>query len=252
VTWWEAVAVVLAGLTAGGINAVVGSGTLVTFPVLLGVGLPPVLANVTNTTGLVPGSVAAAVGYRAELRGHWARVVRLVGAAVLGGVTGAILLLVLPDRAFRLIVPGLIALACVLVLLQPRIAAALRAGARHPGHDRTALLLLGVFVTGIYGGYFGAAQGVLLLAVLGVTMDERLQLVNGVKNVLAGVVNAVAALFFVLATDIHWRAAGLVAIGAVVGGVLGARLGRRLPDRFLRGFIVLVGVVAIGQMVATW
>jgi uncharacterized protein len=140
----------------------------------------------------------------------------------------------------------------VLVVLQPRIAAALRAGARHPPRDRTVPLLLGVFLSSIYGGYFGAAQGVLLLAVLGVTMDERLQVLNGVKNVLAGVVNAVAASFFVLATDIHWRAAGLVAIGAVVGGVLGARLGRRLPDPFLRGFVVVVGVVAIGQMVATW
>ena len=242
----------LAGLAAGGINAVVGSGTLVTFPVLLGAGLPPVLANVTNTTGLVPGSVAAAVGYRAELRGRWPRLAGLAGASALGGGTGAALLLVLPDRAFRLVVPVLIALACVLVLLQPRIAAALGAGAGHPDHERTTLLLLGVFLSGIYGGYFGAAQGVLLLAVLGATMDERLQVLNGVKNVLAGVVNAVAALFFVLATDIYWRAAGLVAVGAVVGGVVGARVGRRLPDALLRGFVVVVGVLAIGQIVATW
>ncbi|HEU4912124.1 MAG TPA: sulfite exporter TauE/SafE family protein [Actinomycetes bacterium] len=248
---WEAVSVVLAGLAAGTINTVVGSGTLVTFPVLLAVGLPPVLANVSNTVGLVPGSLSGAIGYRRELAGQGRRVGRLAVASVLGGVTGGALLLVLPAAAFETIVPLLIGLACVMVVVQPRVAARLgdRAGRPHRVHGGP-LLYAAIYGTGIYGGYFGAAQGVLLIAVMGLLLDEDLQRINAAKNVLALVVNAVAALLFVLVTDVAWQAAGLVAVGAVVGGQVGALVGRRVPQPVLRGLVVVVGVAAIVQLVA--
>ena len=246
------VAVLLAGVAAGAINAVVGSGTLVTFPVLLAVGYPPVLANVSNTVGLTPGSVSAVVGYRAELEGQGRRLWYLGTASVLGGVTGAVLLLVLPPEAFRAIVPVLIAAALVLVVLQPRLAARLRATTEPqvPGSDRGGpALLAGVYGAGVYGGYFGAAQGVLLIGLLGAFLHEPLQRVNAAKNVLAVLVNGTAALAFVVVADVAWTAAGLVAVGSVVGGQLGATVGRRLPDPVLRAVVVVVGVLAIVKII---
>jgi uncharacterized membrane protein YfcA len=242
------VAVFLAGIAAGTINTVVGSGTLITFPTLLAVGVPPVTANVSNTIGLVPGSVAGAFGYRRELAGQRDRVLRLASASLLGGVLGAVLLLALPAEAFAMIVPVLIGLGCLLVVLQPAISrrvAARREGRDHvPAHGSLWVWLL-VFGTGIYGGYFGAAQGVLLMAIMGIGIEETLQRLNGVKNVLAGLVNAVAAVIFILVAEVDWVAAGLVALGAVIGGLVGASLGRRLPPLALRIFIVVVGVAAL-------
>ena len=250
-TLWEALAVALAGLAAGTINTVVGSGTLITFPVLLAVGYPPVLANVTNTVGLVPGSLSGAIGYRAELAGQGRRLARLGVASVLGGITGALLLLTLPEDAFRAIVPVLIGVALVMVVVQPRVAARLRAreGARPRTHGGWQLYA-GVYGAGIYGGYFGAAQGVLLIAVMGLLLDEHLQRINAAKNVLALLVNGVAAIVFVAVTDIAWAAAGLIALGAVVGGQVGALIGRRIPQPVLRGVVVVVGLVAIVQILA--
>lgn len=251
-TLWEAVAVVLAGLAAGTINTVVGSGTLVTFPALLAVGYPPVLANVTNTVGLVPGSLSGAIGYRAELAGQGRLLMRLGCASLLGGVTGAVLLLTLPEQAFRAIVPVLIALACVLVVVQPRVAAGLRS--REGARPRTSggwLLYAGIYGAGIYGGYFGAAQGVLLIALMGLLLDEQLQRINAAKNVLALLVNGVAAVVFIAVSDVAWDAAGLIALGATVGGQVGARVGRRIPDPALRALVVVVGLVAVVQIVAT-
>ena len=247
---WEAVAVALAGLAAGTINTVVGSGTLVTFPVLLAVGYPPVLANVTNTVGLVPGSLSGAIGYRKELAGQGRRLARLAVASVLGGLTGALLLLVLPDAAFQTIVPVLIGLACVMVVVQPWVAARLRE--RHGGHRSHGgpLLYLGIFLAGIYGGYFGAAQGVLLIAVMGLLLDEHLQRINAAKNVLALLVNGVAAVLFILVTDVAWSAAGLIALGSTVGGQVGALIGRRVPQPALRALVVVVGLVAMVQILA--
>lgn len=250
-TLWEALAVVLAGLAAGTINTVVGSGTLITFPVLLAVGYPPVLANVTNTVGLVPGSLSGAIGYRAELAGQGRRLARLGVASVLGGITGALLLLTLPEEAFRAIVPVLIGVALVMVVVQPRVAARLRAreGARPRTHGGWQLYA-GVYGAGIYGGYFGAAQGVLLIAVMGLLLDEHLQRINAAKNVLALLVNGVAAIVFIAITDIAWDAAGLIALGAVVGGQVGALIGRRIPQPVLRGVVVVVGLLAIVQILA--
>lgn len=249
---FEVVAILLAGVAAGTINTVVGSGTLITFPTLLAFGIPPVTANVSNTIGLVPGSLSGAVGYRRELTGQRSRVLRLSVASLVGGSTGAVLLLVLPDDAFSAIVPVLILLGCVLVVLQPRIS--LWVARRHDAsgglpHHGTWWVWPGVLVTGVYGGYFGAAQGVLLMAVLGTGMDEDLQRLNGIKNVLAGLVNAIAGLIFALVAEVDWRVVLLIGIGSVIGGQLGATVGRRLPPTALRIVIVLVGVVALTAFV---
>ena len=246
----EIVCIALAGMAAGTINTVVGSGTLITFPVLLAFGYAPVTANVSNTIGLVPGSVSGAIGYRAELAGQRSQAVRLGSMSVLGGVTGAALLLVLPSSAFKEIVPVFIAAALVLTVAQPRINAWLarrQIELHHPHHPLTAAA---VYLTGVYGGYFGAAQGILLLAILGVALDQSLQRTNALKNVLAGLVNGVAGLYFVFAAPhIAWGPAAVIAVAAIVGGQLGARYGRRLSPDALRALIVVVGISAILQLV---
>ena len=243
----DVVVVVLAGVAAGTINTVVGSGTLITFPVLLAVGYSPLVANVSNTIGLVPGSVAGAIGYRRELAGQERRILRLGLAALLGGTTGAVLLLVLPEKAFKAIVPVFIAVALVLILLQPRISAHLAQRREEPVEHRR-VSSVATYLTGIYGGYFGAAQGIMLLAVLGVALPEPLQRVNGLKNVLAGLVNLIAGVVFVFRAPVAWAPALLIAGGSMLGGVLGARYGRRLSPVALRGLIVVVGLVAIAQL----
>jgi uncharacterized membrane protein YfcA len=249
VTPLHAIAIFGAGIAAGTINTVVGSGTLITFPVLLSFGYAPVVANVSNTIGLVPGSAAGAVGYRRELAGQRARVLRLSAASLSGGVIGAVLLLSLPASAFKAIVPAFIVIALVLILAQTRLSRALashrRAGRIHAG----PLAMLGVFASGIYGGYFGAAQGIMLLAILGLALDDDLQRINAVKVVLAGLVNLVSGVIFVFAAHVAWLPALLIAVGSVIGGVVGARGGRRLPAPALRLVIVAVGIVAIVRLV---
>jgi uncharacterized membrane protein YfcA len=244
-------AIFLAGIAAGTINTVVGSGTLITFPTLLAIGVPPVTANVSNTLGLVPGSLSGAIGYRRELAGQRDRLLRLGSASVLGGVTGAVLLLVLPPDAFNAIVPVLIGLGCLLVLVQPAVSRRVEARAEARGIERPEHGALWVWVlvygTGVYGGYFGAAQGVLLMAVLGIGLAETMQRNNATKNVLALLVNLVAAVIFVFRAEMNWTVAGLIAVGAVIGGQIGATVGRRLPSWALRGFIVLVGLAALTQ-----
>lgn len=242
-TLLEVILVVLAGLAAGTINTVVGSGSLVTFPTLLWVGLPPVVANVSNTVGLVPGAVSGAWGYRRELSGQRARLLRLSSATLTGAATGATLLLVLPPGVFAAVVPALILLACVLVVLQPWL---VRRLADRPRREHGGpLVWIFIFGTGMYGGYFGAAQGVLLIAVLALGLDETLQRVNAAKNVLAGLANLVGGIIFILVADVNWAAAGLIAIGAILGGVTGARIARKLPPAALRAVVVAIGVVAI-------
>jgi uncharacterized membrane protein YfcA len=250
-TVWEGLAVLLAGVAAGTINTIVGSGTLITFPVLLALGLPPVTANVSNTLGLVPGSISGAIGYRRELAGQRRRLLRLGAGSLIGGLLGAWLLVVLPGKAFDAIVPALILLALVLVLLQPRVAratAARRRATAGPAPEAGPLLFAGVLLAGVYGGYFGAAQGVLLLALMGMLLQDDMQRINATKNVLAGIVNGVAAVFFLFVADIDWTAVVLIAVGSVAGGQLGARLGRRLPPPVLRSAIVVVGLAAVTRL----
>ena len=253
-TFLEITAIFLAGIAAGTINTVVGSGTLITFPTLLAIGIPPVTANVSNTLGLVPGSLSGAIGYRRELAGQRTRLLRLGVGSVLGGITGALLLLVLPAKYFEAIVPVLIGIGCVLVVVQPAISrrVAERAESRgltRPEHGAAWVWVL-VFLAGVYGGYFGAAQGVLLMAILGVGLTETMQRNNATKNVLALLVNLVAAIVFVFVAHIDYKVAGIIAAGSVIGGQIGATVGRRLPPWALRAFIVVVGVAAIVQFVA--
>jgi uncharacterized protein len=219
----------------------------VTFPVLLALGYPPVTANVSNTVGLVPGSLSGAIGYRRELRGQRRRALRLGVASVLGGVAGAVALLKLPPSAFKTIVPVFIAIALVLILLQPRLNRAIAAHRPPGGHEGLATRAA-VFATGVYGGYFGAAQGIMLLGVLGLALPDDLQRVNALKNVLAMLVNLVAGVVFALVADVAWDVAALLAVGSAAGGQLGARYGRRLPPAALRVVIVIVGCTAIVRL----
>jgi uncharacterized protein len=293
-----------AGIAAGMINVIVGSGTLITFPILLAFNYPPVLANVSNNVGLIPGSVSGAIGYRAELSGQRDRVLRLGSASLSGGLVGAILLLVLPASAFQEIVPALILVALVMVVAQPKLAtwvAARKAGAlagagfgAAPGPPgtgpavpglasgpasglasglasgggtatavatRTAtkpvaadvggpLLWVLVFCTGIYGGYFGAAQGVLLIGLLGVALEDSLQRINAVKNILAALVNGIAAVVFIMVSHVAWAPAALIALGSVIGGQAGAKVGRKLSPWTMRAVIVCVGVAALVKLLA--
>ncbi|MFB7877411.1 sulfite exporter TauE/SafE family protein [Nocardia sp. NPDC056064] len=252
-TWLEQLLVLAAGVAAGGINTIVGSGTLITFPTLLAFGLPPVTANVSNTIGLVPGSVSGVIGYRRELQGQRSRLLQLGTASLLGGITGAVLLLVLPAEAFKAIVPVLIIAALILVVVQPRLAAWVK---QRRGEDAPApahggpILLVAVYFTGVYGGYFGAAQGVLLLGLLGVFVHEDIQRLNAVKNVLALIVNAVSATIFIAIAEVNWQAVALIAIGSIIGGQLGARVGRKLPPNVLRAVIVVVGTIAVVRLLS--
>ena len=319
----RALAIFAVGLAAGTINTVVGSGTLITFPTLLAFGYPPVLANVSNNVGLVPGVASGVYGYRSELGGQRRRLIRLGSASVCGGLVGAILLLTLPQSAFKDIVPALIGLAVVMVIIQPRLAKWVaerqraRAAAATPDGAGTAgdaeatgaaatdggsgaiahgpspgavaggtsavavadgpspvavaggtsavavaappaaaeaiggpVLWVLVFLAGIYGGYFGAAQGVLLIGMIGIALNDSLQRINAAKNVLAGLVNGLAAVVFILATHIDWGVAGLIAAGSIIGGQVGARIGKRLPPWALRVVIVCVGTVALIKLLA--
>ena len=244
----EALAILGAGLAAGTINTIVGSGTLITFPVLLAFGYSPVVANVSNTVGLAPGTVSGAVGYRRELAGQRTRIARLGAASVLGAFTGAVLLLVLPASAFKAIVPGFIGGALVLVVVQPRLSRLLVAR-REPVSEPGWPAALTVYACGVYGGYFGAAQGVLVLAVLGIGLHDHLQRLNALKNILTTLVNVVAALVFVAIAHIAWPAALLLSGGSIVGGQVGAHVGRRLPQGGLRAVIVAVGIAAMLKLI---
>jgi uncharacterized protein len=250
----EALVVVLAGIGAGTINTIVGSGTLITFPTLLLLGVPPITANISNNIGLVPGSLTGSIGYRKELVGAGPDLRRLAPMSFLGAVLGAALLLVLDPKLFSAIVPVLILVGLVLVLAGPRLSAwsARRrsegtASAR--GHDLA--MQGGTFGAGVYGGYFGAAQGIILMGVLGALSAHPLQRLNGYKNVLATIVNAVAATVFILVArdKIDWLVVLLIAVGATIGGVVGSTVGRRLPPPVLRGVIVVIGLVAVVKLV---
>ncbi|CAA9369652.1 MAG: Uncharacterized UPF0721 integral membrane protein [uncultured Nocardioidaceae bacterium] len=245
---WELAAIALAGGAAGFINAVAGSGTLVTFPTLLAFGVPPVTANVSNNVGLVPGAVSGAIGWRHELGGQRSRLVRLASASLAGGVVGAVLLLVLPESAFDAVVPVLVGLGILLVALQPlitrRVAAAVDEQRDDPSLDARWLWPL-VALTGVYGGYFGAAQGILLMAVLGIGTHTTLHRNNALKNVLAGIVNGVAAIIFIAVADVDWTIVALIAGGSIIGAQVGVKAGRRMPAAVMRAFIIVVGVVAL-------
>ena len=266
-TLLEGAIILVAGIAAGIINVVAGAGTLITFPVLLALGVPPITANVSNTVGLVPGSVAGAYGYRRELATQWRPVAVMAVFSAVGGIIGGLLLLVLPAGVFAGVVPFLLLLAALLSAIQPRVARFVRRKATvAPAGPRPALatatqtattakthtdtrpitlgLILGVLATGVYGGYFGAAQGVILLALLGILWSTDMHRANGAKNVLAGVANLVSAIIFISSGTVDWRIAILIGIGSATGGWLGARIGRKLSAPVLRTILVIVAVVA--------
>jgi uncharacterized membrane protein YfcA len=232
----QAIAVAAAGFAAGGINVIVGSGSLITFPTLLAVGYPSVTANVSNGIGLTVGNVSGMIGYRRELEGQRTRVLTLAAGSIPGSVVGAVLLLALPSSVFDAVIPALILLAAVLMAFKrtPKTAAE---------HERVRPAIAAAFFTGIYGGYFGAAQGVILLALLRLCFTDDLQRLNGVKNVLVGFANGVAAILFIFVAHVAWEAAALIAVGSVVGAQVGAKVGRRLPENVLRWTVVIVATI---------
>ncbi|MDA0164696.1 sulfite exporter TauE/SafE family protein [Solirubrobacter ginsenosidimutans] len=243
-TFWQAIAVTAAGFAAGGVNAIVGSGSLITFPVLLAVGYPSVVANVSNTVGLVPGGISGVIGYRRELKGQRRRAITLACGTSVGALIGGILLLELPDAVFDAVVPILILLAVVLMAIK-------RTPSTHADVDHTAAGTAAAFSTGIYGGYFGAAQGIILMSLLRFCFPDDLQRLNALKNVLAGVANGVAAILFIAVADVAWEAAGLIAVGSVVGAQVGARYGRHIPSEVLRWIVVIGGAVVAVILLVT-
>lgn len=246
---FEGAMLVLAGIAAGTMNTVVGSGSLVTFPVLLAFGYPPLVANITNNVAILPGGVSGAFALRREIKSQWSKVVRLSALSLTGGTAGALLLLTLPASAFQSIVPILIGLALVLVIIQPwlRRRAAARAATSKP---QVIAGDISIFLTGVYGGYFGAAQGILLMSILGAIYDETIQKLNAVKMMLGVAANFAAGVIFIVRGGIAWEAAGAIAFGSIIGGQLGAHIGRRLPANVYRAVIVVVGIIAIIKIVS--
>jgi len=251
--------IVLAGVGAGAINSLVGSGTLITFPTLVALGFPPVTATMSNAIGLVAGGVSGTWGYRAELSGQWDRLRWQIPASVSGAAIGAFLLLHLPEKVFTRIVPVLLVLALILVVIGPRIQAYARRRAEEAGRSaehvspkRMAALVFGTFAVGVYGGYFTAAQGILLIGVMGALLPEDVQRMNAEKNLLSLLVNVVAAIAYTaVAFDrISWLAAGLIAAGSLFGGWLGAHYGRRLSPNALRTVIVVVGLIGLYRLLS--
>ena len=244
----EATAVIAAGAGAGFVNAVVGSGSLITFPTLVAVGYPPVIANVSNNIGLVPGSISGALGFRRELEGQGSRARTLAMGSASGALVGAVLLLLLPASVFDAVVPVLVLAACALMAAQPRLSKWVAARRPDDSPDVTATPIAIAFGAGIYGGYFGAAQGIILLAMLATFVPDDMARSNALKNVLAGTVNAVAAVVFILFAEVAWEAAALIAAGAVVGGILGASVGRRIPANVLRALVIAIGLIAATKL----
>jgi len=253
----SSILVFFAGLWAGTINAVVGSGTLVTFPVLIALGITPVVASMSNAMGLVAGTAAGAWGYRRELAGRGRQLLKLLPASLLGGITGAWLLLHLPEKVFHYVAPVLLVLALLMVMFQPKLQSWVRNREENPEHavrDRShgVLLVVLVYLAGVYGGYFVAAQGILLVGILGVFLSGTMQNANAMKNILVLGVNMVAAISYLLfAFDrINWLVVLLIAVSSTIGGLAGARVGRKLSPKVLRGVIFTLGIVALVVMVA--
>jgi len=250
----EAAVIFVAGICAGGMNVIVASGSLVTFPILLLFGYPPLTANVTNNLGMVAGGVSGIYGYRRELKPNRAILLRLAPASIIGSLVGAMLLLKLPAEAFQTIVPALIALGLVMVVIGPavqrraarRTLALGRDGSTPSAASRIALPI-GIALLGIYGGYFGAAQGILFIGLMGMFLSEGIQRITAIKNVLATLVNAVAAVAFVIFAweHIDWRVVALISSGTFIGGYLGAHFGRRLNPVILRALIIVTGLLAL-------
>jgi uncharacterized membrane protein YfcA len=237
----HAILIVLGGVGAGIFNGVAGGGSLISFPLLLALGYPALTANITNTVGIWPSYLASAAGYRREIGDQRSRLLRLSPVALAGGVAGAVLLLTTSATTFEGVVPWLVLGAAALFAVQPALRRALDRGSVHP-RTRPALLVVGVFAASVYGGYFGAAMGVMFLAVLGLALPLSIAHTSGLRAVLSMIVNGVAAVVFLIHGGLAWEAAGWLALGSLVGGFAGARLALALPAPALRVVVVLVGV----------
>jgi uncharacterized protein len=239
------VALLAAGaLVAGAVNAVAGGGSLISFPALLAVGYPALVANVTNTVALCPGYLGGSLSYRRELAGQGARVRVLGATSVAGALLGAVLLVVSPAELFEAIVPFLIFLACGLLAAQPRLARLVRDRAERLGPARRPVgLHASQFLAGVYGAYFGAGLGIMTLAILAIFVADRLQRLNALKELLSLLINLVAAVFFALFAEVAWSAVVVMMVTSLLGGQLGVVGARRLDDRLLRVLVVVFGVV---------
>ena len=252
-------AVVGAGFLAGGLNVVVGAGTLASFPILVLLGFPPLTATMANTIGIVPGSLSGVLVYRRELRAHYRVTGLLLPSSSAGGVTGALLLLHLSVDIFAAVIPWLIGIGTLLVLSGPaiknrigRVAATDDVDATpFPRRGSKVASVVGAFLLGVYGGYFSAAQGILLVALLGITTTLLMQELNAVKNASVAAVNIIAATVFIFVSPelISWPIVALVALGSILGGLVGGRFARRLPAGLFRGFVVIVGITTVTAIV---
>lgn len=236
---WDYGLIATAGLLSGAINAVAGGGSLVLFPALVASGLTPLCANVTNSMANLPGYAGGVLGFRSDLQGQRGRVLSVVGVTVLGASLGCALLLRLPDRAFNLIVPALVLFASLLLAAQP----AIKRRAQEAHEDRVWQRQLALLAAAVYGGYFGGALGVILLATLAFTVADELRRLNALKSVISLVNGSVCAIAFALFAPVHWPAAALAAPTNLLGGYLGARLASRISERWLRWGIVVYGVL---------
>ena len=241
----------LAAVGAGAVNALAGGGTLISFPVLVALGVPPVAANITNAVALCPGYFGAAIAQLPHLKGQRAQLLLLVPIAALGGITGALILVRTGERTFTALVPWMIFAASMLLAVQEPIKKFVSTRLANPAHEHHALALsaLPIAATAIYGGFFSAGMGVLLLAVMGLTLDDTLTRLNALKQALSFSINVAAAVFFLFSDQVVWSAAAVMAIGALIGGVIGGKLANKLPPSVLRRTVVIAG---IGIAIVYW
>ena len=235
----ELLAVAAAGAAAGASNSLAGAGSLITFPTLVALGVPPLAANVTSTVGLIPGAAGGAIGYADLLAQQRRRIVRLAVPTLIGAALGTALLLETSNDTFELIVPGLVAVSCLLLLFQPRLTTRLS----HAGDEHSPYLTVGLLLAGAYAAYFGSAVGILLLAILGLFVAAPMQHLNGIKILLAGIANLLAALAYAFLAPVDWRFAVCLMVSSLIGGRLGANLARRVSGEALRVAIAAIGLV---------
>ncbi len=240
---------ILAGVVAGVFNGVAGGGSLISFPILLGLGYPALTANITNTVGIWPGYLGGAAGFRTEIADQRDRLARLSLIGIAGGIVGAILLLTTPSSLFARLAPYLILGAAALFAAQPLLRRALAGGAQTEG-TRLPLLIGGTFLAAVYGGYFGAGMGVMLLAVLGLALPDSLARTSGLRTVLSIAINGVAAAVFLIHRGLAWQAVGWLALGSLVGGWAGAKLALSIPAWALRVVVILIGVGTAVKLLA--
>jgi len=241
----DLILVSLAAVAAGAINALAGGGTLLTFPMLTAVGVPAIAANVTNTVALCPGYIGGTLAQARDLRGQGRRLWLTLPAGVIGGLIGGILLLQTGEKLFRDLVPFLILFASLLLAVQDPVRAWLmrRLGQHQSGASLENWAWLPVGLAAVYGGYFGAGLSVIVLAALGITLEDNLTRLNALKQLIGFGTNVAAAVFFVFSGQVVWLAAGVMAVGALLGGVLGGRLAGRVKPSTLRWIVVTIGVI---------